>query len=330
MTAPPLNYNATSAALTELKKQPETIWLHEVSCVPTQQALRHLQTAFKNFYDKRSGYPSFKKKHGKQSAEYTRSAFKYDAHTQMLTVSGLGKLKVRWSRPFHSAPTTITITKDGARRYFVTLCLDESFEPLPKTGEGIGIDLGINRLATLSNGQRLANPRYTAKYQKRLAHEQRLLVRKQKGSNRRGKQKRRVARLHAKIADCREDVLHKFTTDMVRRFDLICLEDLNVRGMVRNHCLAKALSDASFRRGALNVGVQMRALWQNSGGGRPFLSQFQDVQRVWLDCREVAFGRARMDVPGVQYNTRPRLERGAEYLCGRADRIQCSWRVGQT
>lgn len=242
----PLNYNATSSALTQLKKQPETIWLNEVSCVPTQQALRHLQTAFKNFYDKRTRYPQFKKKHGKQSAEYTRSAFKYEATTQTLTVSGLGRLKVRWSRRFQSAPTTITITKDGAGRYFVALCLDETFEPLPKTGVGVGVDLGINRLATLSNGQRISNPRYTATYQKQLAHEQRLLARQQKGSNRRDKQKRRVARLHAKIADCGEDTLHKFTTDLVHRFDLICIEDLNVKGMVKNHSLAKSLSDASF------------------------------------------------------------------------------------
>lgn len=242
----PMNYNATSAALTELKKQPETVWLNDVSCVPTQQALRHLQTAFKNFYDKRTRYPSFKKKSHKQSAEYTRSAFKYDAQTQSLTVSGLGELKARWSRPFQSAPTTATITKLPDGRYFVTLCLDEEFETLPKTGEGIGLDLGINRLATLSNGERVANPRYTAKYAKRLARAQRLLARKQKGSKRRDKQRLKVARLHAKIADCRKDVLHKFTTDTVRRFDLICIEDLNVRGMVRNHCLAKSLSDASF------------------------------------------------------------------------------------
>ncbi len=106
----PMNYNSSSAALTQLKKQEATAWLNNVSCVPTQQALRHLQSAFKNFFDKRSSYPSFKKKRGKQSAEYTRSAFKFDASTQTLTVSGLGKLKVRWSRPFGSAPSITKAT----------------------------------------------------------------------------------------------------------------------------------------------------------------------------------------------------------------------------
>ena len=241
-----LNYNATSAALTQLKKQEETAWLNEVSSVPTQQSLRHLQIAFKNFFDKRTGYPTFKKRRGKQSAEYTRSAFKYDSESNALTVSGLGKLKVRWSRAFQSAPTTATITKSPDGRYFVTLCLEESFNELPKTGESIGVDLGINRLATLSNGERIANPKHSNRRRKELAHQQRHLARKTKGSNRWEKQRVKVARVHARIADTREDYLHKVTTDLVRRFDLICVEDLNVRGMVKNHKLARSLSDASF------------------------------------------------------------------------------------
>ena len=203
-----LNYNATSAALTQLKKQEETAWLHEVSCVPTQQSLRHLQIAFKNFFDKRGGYPTFKKRRGKQSAEYTRSAFKFDSESNALTVSGLGKLKVRWSRAFGSAPTTITITKDCSGRYFVTLCLEESFEELPKTGESIGVDLGINRLATLSDGERIANPKHSNHRRKDLTHQQRHLARKTKGSARGEKQRRKVARVHARIADTREDYLH--------------------------------------------------------------------------------------------------------------------------
>ena len=241
-----LNYNATSAALTQLKKQEETAWLNEVSCVPTQQSLRHLQVAFKNFFDKRTAYPTFKKRRGKQSAEYTRSAFQYDAGSNALKVSGLGKLKVRWSRAFQSAPTTITITKSCCGRYFVTLCLEENFEQLPQTGESIGVDLGINRLATLSNGERIANPKHSTRRRRELAHQQRHLARKTKGSKRWDKQRMKVARVHARIADTREDYLHKVTTDLVRRFDVICIEDLNVRGMVKNPKLARCLSDASF------------------------------------------------------------------------------------
>ena len=128
----------------------------------------------------------------------------------------------------------------------MSLCLDEAFESLPPTGESIGVDLGINRLATLSDGGRIANPKHSAKWQKKLAKAQREFSRKTKGSKRREKARLKVARIHARIADARLDHLHKITTDLVRRFDVIAIEDLNVRGMVRNHCLARSISDASF------------------------------------------------------------------------------------
>lgn len=241
-----INYNASSAALTELKKQPDHDWLSEISSVPTQQSLRHLQTAYKNFFEKRSGYPAFKKKHGKQSAEYTRSAFNWDKENRTLTVSQLGRLKIHFSRSFVSGPTTVTITKSPSGRYFVTFVLDETKEKLPKTGQGVGIDLGINRLATLSNGEHIPNPKHLNRYQRKLARAQRVLSRRKKGSGRYNRQKVKVARIHEQIADSRLDHLHKFTTDLVRRFDVICVEDLNVRGMVRNHHLARSLSDASL------------------------------------------------------------------------------------
>lgn len=246
-----INYNASSEALTALKKEEAHVWLNEVSCVPTQQALRHLQTAFKNFFEKRSAYPSFKKKRNKQSAEYTLSAFKWNADTRSLAVSQLGKLDVHWSRPFTSNPTTATITKDAVGRYFVTLVLDESIAEMPKTGASVGIDLGIARLATLSTGERIANLRHGDKLARKLAHAQRVLARRKTGSNRSEDARIRVAKIQAHIADARTDHLHKVTTGLVRRFDVVCMEDLNIRGMVQNHCLARSLSDAAlsqFRR----------------------------------------------------------------------------------
>jgi putative transposase len=254
-----VNYEGTSAALTVLKKQEATSWLNEVSSVPTQQALRHLQTAFRNFFDKRAAYPSFRSKHGKQAAEYTRSGFKWDASTRSLKVAGLGRLNVRWSRVFKSDPTTATITKDCAGRYFVTLVLDETLEALPKTGLSVGVDLGINRLATLSNGERIHNPKHTRKHEKRLAKAQRILSRRKKGSGRWKAQKLKVARIQAHIADSRADHLNKVTTDLVRRFDVICVEDLNVRGMVKNHRLAKSVSDAGF--GAFKLNLKYKCEW---------------------------------------------------------------------
>ena len=241
-----INYNASSSALTILKTQPEHAWLNEVSCVPVQQALRHLQTAYKNFFEKRTDYPSFKKKTGKQAAEYTRSAFKWDSRNRHLFVAKLGKLHIHLSRAFTSNPSTITITKDRAERYFVTMTLDEPVSKLPKTGKAIGIDVGISRLATLSNGERIANPKHLQNAERKLVRAQRILSRRVKGSNRRKAAQLRVAKIHAHIADTRRDYLNKITTDIVRRFDIVCIEDLNLRGMLKNHCLARSLSDASL------------------------------------------------------------------------------------
>ena len=241
-----ISYIETSAELTELKKKETHKWLNEVSCVPPQQTLRHLQTAFKNFFEKRTGYPVFKKKRGTQAAEYTRSAFKWDKNTQTITFAKIGKLKIRWSRDFQSNPSTVTITKDCAGRYFVSLCLDETFEKFPKTKQAVGIDSGINRLMTLSTGERIPNPKYHQKKLRKLARAQRILSKRQKGSQRYEKAKLCVAKIQAKISDTRTDYLHKATTDLVRRFDVIGMEDLQVRKMGRNHKLARSLADASF------------------------------------------------------------------------------------
>lgn len=243
-----VGYHESSARLTALKKADDHSWLREASCVPPQQALRHLQTAFVNFFEKRTRHPSFKKKSGKQSAEYTRSGFKWDAHSQRLSLPKVGRLKVRWSRKFTSAPTTVTVTKDCADRYFVTLVLDENPERLKPIHRAVGIDLGVTSLATLSTGKKIKNPRHLQQAEERLALAQRDLSRKKKGSNRRASQRLKVARLHARVSDARADYLHKATTDLVRRFDVIAVEDLNIRGMAKNHCLARALSDASLGR----------------------------------------------------------------------------------
>ncbi len=239
-----INYVRSSAIFTELRHAPETKWLEEVSSVPPQQTLRHLQSAFQSFFDKRGKYPTFKKKRGKQSAEYTVSAFKYKG--DILSVSQLGKLDVRWSRKFSSSPTTVTITKSPAGRYYITLVLDEVVEHLPKTDAAVGIDLGINRLATLSNGERIPNPQHLRTKLAKLARLQRIQARRKKGSGRRERVRVAVARLQEDIANARQDYLQKVTTDLVRRFDSIAVEDLNVRGMVQNHCLARSISDASF------------------------------------------------------------------------------------
>jgi putative transposase len=256
----PVNYVASSAAWTKHRSDPEFAWLWESSSVPQQQALRHLQTAFANFFAKRTAYPKFRRKDGKQSAEYTINGFKWDAANYNLTISKVGHLRVKWSRAFTSQPVTVTIIKDCAGRYFVSLTLDEPAKTaLPKTGCQVGVDLGISRLATLSDGTRIANPRHTAAHEVKLARLQRVLSRRVKGSGRWRLQKLKVARLQAHIADSRKDTLDKLTTDLVRRFDVIAIEDLNVRGMVKNHRLAKHISCASF--GMFRQMLEYKCAW---------------------------------------------------------------------
>lgn len=242
-----IGYSETDKQLTLLKKQPETAWLNEVSSVCLQQALRDLQVAFSNFFAKRTAYPSFKRKEQRQSANYSERGFSFDTDTRTLKLAKIGAIKVKWSRGTVPLPSSIRLIRTASGKFFVSLVVQTVPAPLPATGESIGIDFGVNRLATLSTGEQVANPKHGAKHQRRLAFLQRQLARKKdKASKRRHKLKRQLARVHEKIANSRTDTLHKFSTDMVRRFDVIYIENLNVRGMVKNHSLARALSDASL------------------------------------------------------------------------------------
>lgn len=241
-----MGYPATDKALTLLKQQPETVWLNEVSSVCLQQALRDLQVAFSNFFDKRAAYPSFKRKEARQSANYTERGFSFDAERRVLKLAKIGALKVKWSRKRIPHPSSIRLIRTASGKYFVSLVVDVQPAPLPETRESVGIDFGISRLATLNNGERISNPKHGAGWQRRLAFYQKRLARCQKGSKRRLKVKRHVARIHEKIANSRSDTLHKLSTDLVTRFDVICVEDLNLRGMVKNHSLARSLHDASI------------------------------------------------------------------------------------
>ena len=218
-----VTYNQASSRLTELKREPEFHWLNDVSCVPLQQSLRHQQSAFKNFFDGRANHPSFKTKRSKQSAEFTKSAFKYRDGKLYIAKSNI-PLNVRWSRELPSYPTTITISKDSAGRYFVS-CLCR-FEPktLPISKSTVGIDLGLKDLVTTSNGFKSGNPKYTKRYAKKLANAQRALSKKKKGSSNYNKARKKVARIQAKIADCRRDFTHKLTTQLINDNQVISCE----------------------------------------------------------------------------------------------------------
>jgi len=238
-------YVQASARLTALKKEPVFAWLNDVSCVPLQQSLRHQQTAFSNFFAGRARYPKYKSKRHKQAVEFTASAFKY-RDGRLYMAKSKAPLDVRWSRPLPSTPSTVTITKDAAGRYFVS-CLCE-FEPasLPITAKMVGIDVGLKDLFVTDSGFKSGNPRHTAKYAARLALLQRRLSKKARGSKNRAKARLKVARLHAKIADCRLDALHKATRKLINENQVVCVESLRVKNMIRNPSLSGAIADAGW------------------------------------------------------------------------------------
>jgi putative transposase len=242
-----IGYHETSSLLTALKKQPEYIWLRDVSSVPVQQALQHLQTSFNNFFAKRTGYPSFKSKHMKQSATYVCSAFKWDG--KKLTLAKMKEpLAIRFSRtiPRAAKVTTVTVSKDTAGRYFVSMLCDDAVTSLPEVVGEIGIDLGLTHFAILSTGEKIDAPNIFRKNEKKLAKYQRCMAKKQKGSRNRSKARLKVARIHATIADSRRDFLQKLSTRLIRENQTIAIETLAVKNMQKNRKLAKSIADAGW------------------------------------------------------------------------------------
>jgi putative transposase len=242
-----VGYAETSAMLTLWKQEEELQFLNEVSCVPLQQGLRHLQTAFTNFFAGRTQYPTFKKKQNGGSAEFSKSAFKFK-DSQVFLAKSHEPLAIRWSRtlPKGAEPSTITVKLSPSGRWTVSLLVDVEVKLLPVSPNQIGIDLGVTSLVTLSSGEHVANPKgFKAKRQK-LRKAQKALSRKQKGSNNRYKARLKVAKVHEEISDARKDFLHKLSTRLVRENQTIAIEDLAVKNMLKNRKLSLSISDASW------------------------------------------------------------------------------------
>lgn len=242
-----VGYHETSALLTVLKKNSAYAWLKDVSSVPVQQSLQHLQNAFNNFFAKRAGYPSFKSKHGKQAVTYVASGFKWDG--KALTLAKMKEsLAIRWSRsiPNGAKVTTCTVSKDTAGRYFVSLLCDDAVAPLRAVTGQVGIDLGLNHFAILSTGEKVTAPTVFRQNETKLATRQRRLAKKQKGSRNRAKAQLKVARIHATISDTRRDFLHKVSTRLIRENQTIAVETLAVTTMIKNRHLSKSISDAGW------------------------------------------------------------------------------------
>jgi putative transposase len=246
-----MSYADTDRALTAMKKTPELAFLAAVSSVPLQQVLRHQHNAMQAFFAGRTRYPRYKSRAGRQSAHYTRSAFRW-RDGQLFLAKTTGPLRIIWSWPHIDPaaldPSMVVVSRDPDDRWYVTLAVDvDTPEPLPENGRAVGVDLGLTDFAVLSTGQRIPHPRHMGRQEQRLKRYQRMMARRQPGSANRRKVRRKVARVHARVRDARRDFLHKASTEMVRRFDIVAVEDLNVAGMVRNRRLAKAVARTGWR-----------------------------------------------------------------------------------
>ncbi len=243
-----LNYNACSKDLTQLKRQLD--WLREVDSTALQTSLKHMDAAFSRFFGglkkgQKVGFPKFKSKHG------GRKAFTSKMNIRVLDnaihLPKLGRVACEISRPIQGRPVSMTVSQGPSGKYHVSiLCLEVTAEPYKKTGRSVGIDLGIKELVVTSNGQHIPNPKFYSKAQKSLAKAQRRLSRKQKGSRNRQKANVKVAILHERIQNQRRDACHKLTTRLVRDHDLIAVETLKIKNMVRNRKLAKAIHDVAW------------------------------------------------------------------------------------
>jgi putative transposase len=311
-----MSYRETDLALTAMKQVPELAFLNEVSSVPLQQTLRHQHKAFQAFFAGRARYPRFKSRHGRQAATYTRSAFRY-CDGKLVLARTKTPLAFVWSWPEIDraglAPTSVTVACEPCGRWYATLHVEMADPaPLPATGQAVGIDLGITDVAVLSDGTRIANPRHLARKAANLARYQRRMAHRTKGSANRRKAATKVARAHGKVRAARSDFLHRVSTRLVRDYDLLVIEDLHVRGMVRNRRLARAISDSGWATFRAMLAYKAERASRAPDRARPLVSELQDLLGVRAAARRAGPGHARVGVSRLRRPARPGPQRRHE------------------
>lgn len=235
--------------LTALKRDPDHVWLAGADSMALQESLRNLDRAFQNFFSKKSSYPRFKSKHNHHQSYRTRNqSDNIRIEGRCIVLPKLGRVKAKLHRSFDGRILNATVSRTPTGKYFVSLCVAEELVPKPNAGGVIGIDVGLAEFYTDSNGNSVPAPDTLRRYERKLRREQRRLSRKCKGSSNRAKQRVKVAAVHEKVYAARMDFLHKEALKLVSENQVIAVESLNVKGMMRNHHLAKSISDASWAR----------------------------------------------------------------------------------
>lgn len=245
-----LSYVSIAKELTSLKKQEETEWLSEVSNQSLQSSIRNMDAAFTRFFREKKGFPKFKsKKRNGKSFQFVQQVY-VDFESKRIQMPKVGKVKFVCDRTFVGKIGTCTVSKSPTNKYYISITVDDG-KPTPKRpmidfNTSVGIDVGIKDFAVLSNGQVFENPKFLEKAEKRLKVLQRRLAKKQKGSKRRERAKLAVAKQHERIRNKRTNFIHQVTSKIVRENQTIVVEDLNVDGMLKNHCLAKSISSVAW------------------------------------------------------------------------------------
>ncbi len=243
-----LGRSALNALLAELKKAEETCWLADCYSQVLQATTLNLTTAYKNFFEKRAGFPKFRSKHGKQSIQYPQNVKIVDGNVKL--PGNIGVVLAKIHRPIEGKIKTVTISKTPSGKYIASILTEVEGE-YPTTTEGkiYGVDLGIKHFAVVTDGEKVSkydNPRHIAKHEKNLKRKQKKLARKQKGSNSRNKYRKVVAKVYERVSNSRQDFLHKLSHKLTSDSQAVIIENLHVKGMVRNHNLAKAISDCGW------------------------------------------------------------------------------------